>query len=341
VFHRSVCLLLAWFSLATAATAEPTANIRQKLYVTNSAGNDVTVIDVATNKPVGRIEVGPNPHGIAVPASQDVIYVTIEGHGRNKPGELLWIDPFTDTVTKRMPIGTEPNQLAVTPDGQFAYVPTNDACYEVIDLAKTRIIDRVFTGGRPHNTVCSADGKHMYLAPMGSPKKVTIIDVATHKPIGMIPFSNVVRPVALSRDEKRLYAEVDGLVGVEVADVESRRMIHRVPAELAEEHRTVASRSHGLGIRPDQKELWECDVEHHEVHVYDITSDRPRQIATVPIGSQVYWLTFRPDSRICYVSARGRGEVAAIDTETKNIVARIPVGKEPKRLLVVTLPDKH
>jgi YVTN family beta-propeller protein len=144
----------------------------------------------------------------------------------------------------------------------------------------------------------------------------------------------------LSRDEKRLYAEVDGLVGVEVADVEARRMIHRVPAELADEQRTVASRSHGLGIRPDQKELWECDLEHHEVHAYDITSDRPRQIATIPIGSQVYWLTFRPDGKVCYVSARGRGEVAAIDTATKQIVARIPVGKEPKRLLVVTLPER-
>jgi YVTN family beta-propeller protein len=342
VFYRFTCLFLTWLSLAVAASAaEPAAKVSQKLYVTNSAGNDVTVIDAATNKPIGRIEVGPNPHGIAVPASQDVIYVTIEGHGRGKPGELLWIDPFTDTITKRMPIGSEPNQLAVTPDGQFAYVPTNDGCYEVIDLAKAKIIERIVTGGRPHNTVCSADGKRMYLAPMGSPKKVTIVDVATHKPIGEIPFSNVVRPIALSRDEKRLYAEVDGLVGVEVADVDSRRMIYRVLAELGDEHRTVASRSHGLGIRPDQKEVWECDVDHHEVHVYDITSARPRQIATIPIGSQVYWLTFRPDGKICYVSARGKDAVAAIDTETKQIVARLPVGREPKRLIVVTLPEKQ
>lgn len=342
MFQRLTGLLLTWVSLAGAALAvEPAAQVRHKLYVTNSAGNDVTVVDAATQKPIGRIEVGPNPHGIAVPASQDVIYVTIEGHGRGKPGELLWIDPSTDTITKRMPIGTEPNQLAVTPDGRFAYVPTNDGCYEVIDLTQAKIIDRIVTGGRPHNTVCSADGRHMYLAPMGSPKKVTIVDVATHKPIGAIPCSNVVRPIALSRDEKRLFAEVDGLVGVEVADVESRRMIHRVLAELAEAHRTTASRSHGLGIRPDQQELWECDVDHHEVHVYDITSDRPRQIATIPIGSQVYWLTFHPDGKICYVSSRGDRAVVAIDTQTKQIVARIPVGKEPKRLIVITLPEKR
>src|SRR5262249_14752959 len=163
----------------------------------------------------------------------------------------------------------------------------------------------------------------MYLAPMGNPKKVTIVDVATHKPIGEIPFSNVVRPVAVSADEKRFYAEVDGLVGIEVADVASRKMIHRVQAELPDAQKTKASRSHGLGIRPDQKEVWECDVEHYDVHVYDITQDRPKQIATIPIGSQVYWLTFSPDGKTCYVAARGNGEVAVVDTATKKVTARI------------------
>jgi YVTN family beta-propeller protein len=330
--------LIAWTCLPAAGlAADPSAKVRQKLYVTNSTGDDVSVIDVATLKPIGRIEVGPHPHGIAAPASQDVIYVTIEGRS---PGELVWIDPVTDKVTRRMDIGPAPNQLAVTPDGKFAYVPTSDGYYEVIDLAQAKIIERIFTGGRPHNTVCSADGKRMYLAPMGSPKKVTIVDVATHKSIGEIPFSDVVRPVAVSRDEKRFYAEVDGLVGIEVADVASRKLIHRVHAELPAEQKTAASRSHGLGIRPDQKEVWECDVEHHDVHVYDITGDKPKQIATIPIGSQVYWLTFRPDGKVCYVSARGAGEVAAIDTARKKIIGRIPVGKEPKRLIVVTLPEK-
>jgi YVTN family beta-propeller protein len=340
----SRCLFLAALLLAlpTLAPAAEKATARQKLYVTNSSGDDVTVIDVATNKPIGRIEVGPHPHGIAAPAAQDVIYVTIEGRGRAKPGELLWIDPLTDKVLRRMDIGPEPNQLAVTPDGKFAYVPVNDGHYEVIDLAKAKIVERIFvgSGSRPHNTLCSIDGKHMYLAPMGSPKRVFVVDTATHKVVAEIPFSNVVRPIALSDDEKHLYAEVDGLVGIEVADVAARKMVQRIPAELSEDQRKVASRSHGLGIRPDQKEVWACDVENFQVQVFDVTGEKPKQTHTIPIGSRVYWLTFRPDGKICYVSARGAGEVAAVDAETKKIVARIRVGKEPKRLMVVTPPEK-
>jgi YVTN family beta-propeller protein len=330
-----VAVVLACPALAPAA--EPA---RQKLYVTNSQGDDVTVIDAATNKPIGRIEVGPHPHGIAAPASQDVIYVSIEGHGHDKPGELVWIDPRTDKVTRRMDIGPEPNQLAVTPDGKFAYVPVNDGHWDVIDLGKGKIVERIFagSGSRPHNTLCSADGKHMYLAPMGTPKRVFIADTATHKVVGEIPFSNVIRPIALSDDEKRIYVNVDGLVGIEVGDVAARKMIQRIPAELTDAQKKAASRSHGVGLRPDQKEVWTCDVEHYQVQVFDITGEKPRQIATIPIGSQVYWLTFRPDGKVCYVSARGAGEVAAVDTETKQVIARIPVGKEPKRLLVVTPP---
>src|SRR6516162_3308828 len=277
---RQLCSLLTLFCVSLLApAADPAARARQKLYVTNSQGDDVTVIDVATNKPIGRIEVGPHPHGIATPASQDVVYVTIEGRGRDKPGELLWIDPYTDKVTRRMDIGPEPNQLAVTPDGKFAYVPVNDAHYEVIDLAKGKIIERIFvgSGSRPHNTICSADGKHMYLAPMGSPKRVFVVDTATHKEVGQIALSNVVRPIAVSGDEQRLYANVDGLVGIEVADIAERKMIQRVPCELTAEQKKVASRSHGIGIRPDGKEVWTCDVEHFLVQVFDITGDKPKQ----------------------------------------------------------------
>jgi YVTN family beta-propeller protein len=308
-----------------------------KLYVTNSAGDDVTVLDVLTNKPLGHIVVGPHPHGIAAPASGEFLLVTIEG---SKPGELVWIDPTTDTITRRLPIGPAPNQLALTPDGKIACVPCSDGYYEIIDVPAGKIVERIFTGGRPHNTLCSTDGRRFYLAPMGTPKKVTIVDAETHKVLDTIAFSSVVRPIALARDEKRLYAEVDGLVGFEVADVQARRKIHRVQAELAEELRKVPSRSHGLGVRPDQKEVWECDVEHHEVHVYDVTGDAPKQIVTIPIGSQIYWLTFTPDGKTCYVSARGANAVAVIDTDTKKLTARLPAGKEPKRLLVVTPPDK-
>jgi YVTN family beta-propeller protein len=325
----SVFLFLALAGFPAGAPAAD-APAQKKLYVTNSAGDDVTIVDPVSGKTLGRIEVGLHPHGIGAPADGRFILVSIEG---TKPGQLVWIDPKTDKVTHHLNIGPAPNQLAVTPDGRIAYVPASDGNWEVIDTEKREIITRIFVGGRPHNTLCSSDGKRMYLAPMGSPHKVIIADTSTHKKLGEIPFSSVVRPIALTPDEKTLFAEVDGLVGIEAADLSTRKMIHRIPATLQPEQRKVASRSHGLGVRPDGKEVWECDVEHHEVHVYDLTGDKPTQIATVPVGERCYWLIFSPDGKTCYVSVRGRNEVVFIDTASKKVVERAKVGKEPKRLL--------
>jgi YVTN family beta-propeller protein len=319
----------------------PSAKTQEKLYITNALGDDITVVDVATNRAIRTIQVGPHPHGIALPESQKVIFITIE----TDPGQLVWLDPVSDKVIRRMEIGPRPNQLAVTPDGKFAYIPVDDGNWEVVDTEAAKIVDRIHTGGRPHNTLCSADGKHMYLAPMAksaqdNPSVVFVVDVASRKVIGKLNFSDAVRPIALSRDEKRFYANIDNLIGMEVADVSEPKHVDRVPAEIPEKQRKVPSRSHGIGIRPDQKELWTCDVNHHLVYVFDITSQVPRQIATIPMGGEVYWLTFTPDGKTCYVSVRGKNQVAAVDTNTKKILTRIPSGEMPKRLIVVTLPKR-
>jgi YVTN family beta-propeller protein len=81
-------------------------------------------------------------------------------------------------------------------------------------------------------------------------------------------------------------------------------------------------------------------VEHHEVQVFDITGDKPKQIAKIPMASEVYWLTFSPDGKNAYVSVRGKGEVVVVDSATKKVTAMVAVGKEPKRLLVVSVPEK-
>jgi len=267
--------------LLPAVHAADPAKVKQKLYVTNSDGDDITVIDTATNKVIGRIEVGLHPHGIAVPAAQDFILVTIEG---TKPGQLVWIDPVTDKVTQKMDIGPAPNQLAVTPDGKTAYVPCSDGNWQVIDVPNKKIVESIYVGGRPHNTLSS--------------------------------------------------------LGIEEADVASRKMTHRVPSELTDDQKKVASRSHGIAVSPNQKEVWTCDVEHHEVQVFDITGDKPKQIKTIPMEGAVYWLTWHPDGKTAYIAVRGKDAVAVVDVETKKVTGHVPAGKVPKRLIVVTVPEK-
>jgi YVTN family beta-propeller protein len=316
----------------------PPPEARQKLYVTNSAGNDIHIIDVSTHQVLGRLEVGPEPHGIAASAAGDQVFLTIENMS-GEAGELVWLDPRSDRITRRMKVGPKPNQLAVTPDGKIAYIPCEDGTYWVVDTVRGEVLTKIKTGGRPHNTLCSPDGRHMYLAPMGAPRQITICDTTTHAVVGQIPFSDSIRPIALSADEKRFYAHVDGLIGFEVADIPSRKRIYRIEAAAPEDLKRLDSRSHGLGLRPDQKELYMCDVYRSLVHVFDLSVDPPRECATLRMAGPVYWLCFSPDGKYCYVSQRQVNQVAAIDTSKKAIVAQMPVGHAPKRILTLTLPE--
>lgn len=320
-----------------ACASEPTPPPIQKLYVANSLGNDIHIIDTATNKVIKRVEVGPQPHGLVAAAAGDQMFLTIENTAGDE-GELIWFDPRSDAVTRRLKIGPRPNQLACTPDGNVVYVPCDDASWWVIDTVKAKVLRKISTGGRPHNTLCSANGERMYLGPKGS-YHVLIADATTHTLIGEIPTSDAPRPIVLSKDEKRLYANVDTLIGFEVVDLEKRKVIYRIEAEIPAELLRKSSRSHGIGLRPDEKELWICDVYHDRTYVFDITVDPPRQTETIVMQGGGYWMCFSPDGKNCYISERIGDSVAVIDSATKKTVARIAVGKAPKRVLVVTLPN--
>lgn len=331
-------LTIALLTTLTPSADPPRLPVR-KLYVANSLGHDVHVIDTATNSVIRRVEVGPQPHGLVATVKGDRLFLTIE-HTAGDAGELVWFDPKSDAVTRRMKIGPRPNQPACTPDGKIVYVPCDDASWWVIDAVKGEVLKKIPTGGRPHNTLCSADGKRMYLGPKGS-YHVLIADTTTHQLVGEIPLSDAPRPIVLSHDEKRLFANVDTLIGFEVADLEKRKVIHRVEAEVPAELLRKASRSHGIGLRPDGKELWMCDVYHDRTYVFDITVDPPRQTDTILMKGGGYWMTFAPDGKYCYISERIGDSVAVIDTTTRKTIARIAVGKAPKRVLVVSVPNAN
>ncbi len=311
---------------------------QRQLWVTNAYGNDVHIFDVHTLELIRRIEVGPNPHGISATADGRTVHVAIENFG-GEEGELIWIDTVTSKITDRINIGPKPNENECTPDGRWIYIPCDDGKYWVVDGEEKKVVTKIETGGRPHNTTVSPDGKRMYLSPMGTPKRVTIVDVyGGHKVIGEIPFDNVVRPPSISADEKLFFQNIDGLLGFQVADIVARKVIHTVEHRIAEDKRKVNSRCHGLGVRPDQKEIWSCNVEHTTVHIHELTSGEYEEVAAVEMPGRIYWVSFTPDSKYGFVSVRSKQQIAVVDCETKEIVKLLPVGREPKRTQVIDVP---
>jgi len=76
--------------------------------------------------------------------------------------------------------------------------------------------------------------------------------------------------------------------------------------------------SHGIGLTPDEKEIWIADAHNSRVHVFDATQDPPKQVASLPVREQPGWVTFSLDGRYAYPST---GEV--IEVKTKTVVTAL------------------
>jgi DNA-binding beta-propeller fold protein YncE len=266
--------------LASAETqSRPSATgLERRLYVTDKAGISVYDIDRghALVRKIAIPDSGDYP-GIAASPQLGRLYVT--SHTRD---ELIAIDLATDAIIWRRSLGAYADSLWVTPDGRRIYLPfRDDIDWKVVDAADGSVLAKIETErGRnydvdpiattgPHNTWINGAGTRVYLEVLTVPY-LYVAETKTNRVIGKIgPFSKGIRPFAVTDDERYAYANIDGLLGFEIAEIDRKawtgRMIHRVeaqvPASRLAEIPTPPARkphstpSHGLNLRPDQKEV--------------------------------------------------------------------------------------
>jgi YVTN family beta-propeller protein len=90
--------------------------------------------------------------------------------------------------------------------------------------------------------------------------------------------------------------------------------------------------THGIELTPDEKELWVTSVGTDTIYVYDTASKKI--VASVKTGKGPNWVTFSPDGKLCCVSNSMSDDVSIISVPRRQEVARVAVGKMPKRLVV-------
>jgi YVTN family beta-propeller protein len=307
------------------------ANGTPRVYVTNSKGDDVTVIDPATMKVIASIKVGDNPHGIIASPDRRTLYISVEG-----TDELVSVDVATNKITSRVKVGRAPNEVSITKDDRKVFVPLrNDNAIDVVDTTTMKVIDRLKAPAMPHNTYVSANGKHLYLGTM-SGSRITIYDTVSHKQLNEIAPGDWVRPIALLKDESLAYVALSKLHGFAIVDLKEGKTIRRVempPLPPGTEIPPYDTLTHGLALTPDERELYVTSMAGRAVYAFSVPNIK--QLAKIDVGKFPNWITISSDGRLVWVSNQLDDTVSAIDTRSKKVVTTIPVGHEPKRLLAV------
>ena len=213
------------------------------------------------------------------------------------------------------------DRLAISPDGKILYVPSLEGPFwNVVDALNGHLAARIETQSGAHNTIYGPDGSRVYLAGLHSPI-LSVADAKTHTIVARIgPFSNSIRPFTINGSQTLCFVNVNELLGFEVGDCKTGKMLHRV--EVTGYRKGSTKRhgcpSHGIALTPDEKELWLDDMANSAVHVFDATVMPPKQMMSIKLRDQPGWITFSIDGRYAYPST---GEV--IDTHSKRIVATL------------------
>ncbi len=235
--------------------------------------------------------------------------------------KLACFDLLTDKILWEKTYEGGCDRMALSPDGKVMYLPSLEKeHWHVVNALTGDTIKRLEPIPRAHNTVYGLDGKHAYMAGIGSPL-LHVAETATHtiaRKVG--PFSSGIRPFTVNGRQTLAFVNVNGLLGFEVGDVTTGRMLHRV--EVQGFKQGVPKRhgcpSHGVGLTPDEKEVWVCDAANQRMHVFDATVMPPKQVASILVRDDPGWITFSLDGKLAYPST---GEV--IDVATRKIIASL------------------
>ena len=326
-------------ALLLTVSSAVTAQVR--IVQTNSQGDNIHLIDPATNTIAGEIKGVPINHGAAALPDGSLFFFSSEAEQT-----LHVVDGKSLQTTKKIPLTGRPNNISISNDGARVYVGivSSPGAVDVIDTKTLERVKSIPMKGGIHNVYVTPDGKYLVAGSIAG-RLMTVVDQKTDEPLWTL-FEEGVRPMTFEVNPdgstRRIFVQLSEVHGFAIVDFHQRKEVGRitlpndVPAEKVDKGPFNASPSHGIGVAPDGKTLWVTSRPNARVYTYSLPDLRllPNP---VDLGGRPDWVTFTPDSKLIYITTENTDLVHAIDVASRKEVAQIKVGKSPKRNITVVM----
>jgi hypothetical protein len=275
---------------------------------------------------------GPKISGIAASKALQMLYVTSDGW-------MKAIDLSTDQIAWTFKGESAPVERTrgaasgccerpwVLPDDKTMVVGSSyNSWWYYIDGATGKSVAKLPTPDAPvaHNLAISADGKLGVMGSMSSPKNgnagLAVIDVPNRKVLRYMTFSEMVRPLTINHDASLVYVNVNDLIGFEIGDIKTGKVLKRV--ELPGDAWKGKGYSHGIGMTPDESEIWVADPVNGVWQVWDNPGDGRNPVYNAskmikPTAGVVHsWVDMTNDGRLAFL-----GDSSVIDVKTHKEIA--------------------
>ena len=345
--------LAQWVRSASVPGAiDPPAIASARIYITNSAGNTVDVIDSSTNQVVQVIRGIELPHGVVFSPDAKRVYISNESESI-----VDVVDRESAKILKKVALSGHPNNLTITKDGGRVLVGIREdpGSVDVIDTKSLERTKSISVDGSVHNIFVTPDGKYAVSGSIEN-KAATVIDLSAEKAAWELKFDRGVRPMAFEANPdgstRRVFVQLSGLNGFAVVDFASQKEVARIvlpdqPGGFGSAEERLGTPSHGIGVAPDGKSLWVNSTVANAIFKYSLPALQLVGYCALPvqqpanhaaIGAVPEWITFTPDSQRVFDSNSAARSVSVIDAKTLKLIAVVNVGEVPKRINTLVLP---
>src|ERR1039457_5580185 len=262
---------------------------------------------------------------------------------------LVIVDPASLTIVARVPVGSDPHEVAVSDDGKTAYISNyGGATIAVVDLTAQKPLAPIDLGAlrAPHGLVFA--GGKLYFTAEGA-KVVGRYDPSTQKIDWVVGTGqNRTHMVIVSKDLKTVFTSNVSSATVSIIEQGAAQgpgpgrgpggpppggrggapdwNITNIP---------VGRGSEGFDLSPDGKELWVANAQDKTISIIDVSSKKV--IQTIPSTGSANRLKITLDGKYVFVSDLSGNDLLVVDAATRREHKRITLPASSEGLLMA--PD--
>lgn len=279
-----------------------------------------TACDSSPNSPDEDVFDGGDP-------AEDQTDRTILLVANKSDNTLSWLDADTGEVLGTTTTGTGPHEVAVTPDGKWAFVANYEGSGDsisLIDVERMEEVRRISIDPyrAPHGIQAGHDGEKVYVTVENS-RAVIELDVETGAVTASFETDQATtHMLVLHPDGDRLYTANIGSGTLSIIDLKGNRAV---------KHVATGAGAEGIDITPDGKFVWVTNRSADTVSIIDTETEE--KVADLPASGFPIRVKFTPDGRHALVSAAQAGDVIVFDVAEREAIQRVSTGATPVGIL--------
>ena len=312
-----------------------------RIYVSNEGSGDMTVIDGGTLKVLATIKLGKRPRGIQASPDGKTLFIALTGRPQAPAGKedsdlpsdksadgIGVVDVATQKLQRVIRGVSDPEQLAVSPDGRTLYVASEDSGFAVVlDVASGKKVASIKMGGDPEGVGVTSKGGRRAWVTSEDDDEICVIDAVQMRLIKNVKVGKRPRSIIFSPDESVGYApgETDGTISF----IDTKSLTVTDTIHLASDQ----ARPMDTAMSADGQRLYVTTGRGRTVVAIDTTTHK--EVQSVTVGQRPWGLALSPDGRRIYTANGPSNDISVVDVASFKVVATVAVGERPWGVAVI------